>query len=208
MLTATARASWCRRRAHRRGCAPSARVYLQNLVDQIVIGEDEIVVEAKAGAALAMMAASRSAASESTSGEVLADVVDWRPNGDGSKNLRLALPNPTKRPEPPPPKPPELPRIVRVLELARRWQGILDRGGARTRDDLAKLTGLGSRYVGNILELLRLPPAILEAIERLPVGAGNEVTERWLRPIARLPHDEQLTAVAERLDLSLEEDCR
>ena len=50
-------------------------------------------------------------------------------------------------------------------------------------------------------------PTILEAIQRLPVGAGNEVTERWLRPIARLPYDEQLTAVAERLDLGLQEDC-
>jgi hypothetical protein len=100
-------------------------------------------------------------------------------------------------------------RGVRVLELARRWQGILDRGEVKTRDDLAKLTGLGSRYLGNILELLGLHPSILDAIERLPVGAGNEVTERWLRPIARLPHDEQLTAVAERLDLDLglEEDC-
>jgi hypothetical protein len=130
-----------------------------------------------------------------------------RPNGDGSKNLRLVVPNPAKRPEPPPPKPPELPIIVRVLELARRWHGILDRREARTRQDLAKLTGLGSRYVGNILELLRLYPSILEAIECLPVGAGNEVTERWLRPIARLPHDEQLTAVAERLDLVIKEDC-
>jgi hypothetical protein len=44
----------------------------------------------------------------------------------------------------------------------------------------------------------------IEAIERLPVGAGNEVAERWLRPIARLPHDEQLTAVTE-LDLGLQE---
>jgi hypothetical protein len=57
------------------------------------------------------------------------------------------------------------------------------------------------------LELLRLHPSILEAIERLPVGASNDVTERWLRPIARLPPDEQLTAVAERLDLGLQEDC-
>ncbi len=57
--------------------AQMSRVYLQNLVDHIVIGEDEIVIEAKAGAALAMMAASRPAASESTAGEVLADVVDW-----------------------------------------------------------------------------------------------------------------------------------
>jgi hypothetical protein len=57
------------------------------------------------------------------------------------------------------------------------------------------------------LEFLRLHPSILEAIERLPVGAGNDVTERWLRPIARLPHDAQLTAVAGRLDLGLNEDC-
>ncbi len=138
---------------------------------------------------------------------ISASETQLRPNGDGSKNLRLALPNPAKRPEPPPPQPPELPRIVRVLELARRWQAILDRGEARTREDLARLTGLGSRYVGNILELLRLHPSILEAIECLPVGAGNNVTERWLRPIARLPHDEQLTAVAERLDLGIKEDC-
>lgn len=65
---------------------------------------------------------------------------------------------------------------------------------------------MGSRYIGNILELLRLHPRILEAIERLPVGAGNEVTERWLRPIARLPHDEQLTAASKRLELTLRED--
>jgi hypothetical protein len=154
-----------------------------------------------------MMAAPSSRASGAREGVVLADVVDWRPNGDGSKNLRLVVPNPAKRPEPPPLKPPELPRIVRVLELPRRWQGILERGEARTRDDLAKLTGLGSRYVGNILELLRLHPTIIEAIERLSVGAGNEVTERWLRPIARLPHDEQLTAVAKRLDLGRQEEC-
>jgi hypothetical protein len=36
------------------------------------MGEDEIVIETKPGATLAMMAASRPAASESTSGEVLA----------------------------------------------------------------------------------------------------------------------------------------
>jgi uncharacterized protein (UPF0147 family) len=35
----------------------TARVYLQNLVDHIVVGEDEIIIEARAGAALAMMSA-------------------------------------------------------------------------------------------------------------------------------------------------------
>jgi hypothetical protein len=58
-------------------------------------------------------------------------------------------------------------------------------------------------YVGNILALLRLHPAILERIEKLKPGeTGPEVTERWLRPMARLPHGEQLVAVAERLELT------
>ncbi len=72
------------REAFLSGDRGTARVYLQNLVDHIVVGEDEIVIEAKAGAALAMMAASRPAVSESTSGEVLADVVDWRTPEDSN----------------------------------------------------------------------------------------------------------------------------
>lgn len=34
----------------------------------------------------------------------------------------------------------------------------------------------------------------------LTVGAKNDSNERWLRPIARLAHSEQLAAVAGRLD--------
>jgi hypothetical protein len=133
---------------------------------------------------------------------VLADVVDWCTNGDGSKNLRLVVPNPAKRPIPPPPKPRETPKIVRVLELARTWQALLERREVRTHAALAKRTGICAVYVGNILALLRLHPAILERIEKLePGGAGAEVTERWLRPIARLPHAEQLLAVAARLNV-------
>ena len=128
----------------------------------------------------------------------------WRPSGDGSKNLRLVVPNPAKRPEPPPPKVPETPRIVRILERARAWQGMLDRGEAASRAELAKHSGLCAVYVCNIVALLRLHPAILVAIEGLQLGGtGGEVTERWLRPIARLPHAEQLVAVAGRLDVGL-----
>lgn len=66
-----------------------------------------------------------------------------------------------------------------------------------------KRTGLCAVYVGNILALLRLHPAILERVEKLePGGTGAEVTERWLRPIARLPHAEQLVAVAARLNVA------
>jgi hypothetical protein len=44
----------------------------------IVVGEDEIIIEARAGAALAMMSASSTTPPEAAKGEVLADVVDWR----------------------------------------------------------------------------------------------------------------------------------
>ena len=47
------------------------RVYLQNLLDHIVVGEESIVIEVRAGAALAMMAASRPSSVESTGSEVL-----------------------------------------------------------------------------------------------------------------------------------------
>ena len=56
----------------------TARVYLQNLVDHIVVGEDEIIIEAHAGAALAMISAPGTSCPEAATGEVLAHVVDWR----------------------------------------------------------------------------------------------------------------------------------
>jgi hypothetical protein len=129
--------------------------------------------------------------------------VSWRPNGDGSKNLRHTVPNPAKRAAPPPPKPRKTPKVVRILELARTWQALLDRREVRTRAALAKRTGLCAVYVGNILALLRFHPAILERLEKLEAGGtGTEVTERWLRPIVRLPHAEQLVAVAARLNVA------
>jgi hypothetical protein len=110
--------------------------------------------------------------------------------------------NPAKRPERPPlpePKPPELPRIVGLLALARKWQAQIDRGEIRTRAELAVPSGLHPYRVSNILCLLRLHPAILAHIARLEAGTPNDLNERWLRPIARLPHSEQLAAVAGRV---------
>jgi hypothetical protein len=122
--------------------------------------------------------------------------------------LRLVVSNPAKRPEPPSPKPPEVPRIVRLLEKAREWRALLDRGEAASAAAIAERAGLCAVYVRNILFLLRLHPAILAAIESLPVGAGDQVNERWLRPITRLPQEQQLTVAAERLDLTVErEEC-
>jgi hypothetical protein len=60
-------------------------------------------------------------------------------------------------------------------------------------------SGLHPYRVSNILCLLRLHPAILAHIAGLGAGARNDLNERWLRPIARLPQPEQLVAVARRL---------
>jgi hypothetical protein len=65
------------REAFLSGDRGTARVYLNHFVDHIVVGEDEIIIEARANVAIALMAAPSSRASESTSGEVLAVVVDW-----------------------------------------------------------------------------------------------------------------------------------
>ena len=110
--------------------------------------------------------------------------------------------NPAKRPErppPPAPKPPELPRIVGLLALARKWPAQIDRGEIQTRAEIAALSGLHPYRVSNILCLLRLHPTILAHIAGLGAGTPNALNERWLRPIARLPHAEQLAAVALRL---------
>jgi hypothetical protein len=114
--------------------------------------------------------------------------------------------NPAKKPERAPPKPlkpPEIPLIVRLLALAREWQRLIDRGELRTQAELAARSGLHPYRVSNILCLLlcllRLHPAILAHIPRLEAGTPNDLHERWLRPIARLSHSEQLAAVARRL---------
>jgi site-specific DNA recombinase len=66
------------------GDRATARVYLHNLVDHIVVGEDEITIEARANVALAMMAESQSFHPEPTAGKVLADVVDWHARRDSN----------------------------------------------------------------------------------------------------------------------------
>jgi hypothetical protein len=107
----------------------------------------------------------------------------------------------------PPPKPPEVPRIVRLLEQARRWRGVLDRGEASSAAAIAERTGFCAVYVRNLLFLLRLHPAILTAIDSLGPGEGDDVTERWLRPITRMPHDRQLVLARERLRISVGQEC-
>ncbi|HYQ41912.1 MAG TPA: recombinase family protein [Polyangiaceae bacterium] len=60
----------------------AARAYLQNLVDHISLGEDKIIIEARANVALAMMAEPRPTLP--TDGKVLTTVVDWHARRDSN----------------------------------------------------------------------------------------------------------------------------
>ncbi|MFZ5891212.1 MAG: hypothetical protein ACOY0T_09180 [Myxococcota bacterium] len=65
--------------------------------------------------------------------------------------------------------------------------------------------GMGAVRVSNILCLLKLHPDILAHIEQLPAGAPErDVAERWLRPLTKLSHHEQLEAFSKRLELRRE----
>jgi hypothetical protein len=72
---------------------------------------------------------------------------------------------------------------------------MLATGEARTRSEVAKRAGVSANRVTNLLALLELAPAILDAIRALPPGTPERmVTERKLPPLTGLAHSEQLQA--------------
>jgi hypothetical protein len=85
------------------------------------------------------------------------------------------------------------PLVSHLLAKAEAWQVEIDRGEVRNRAAIARREGLSQVYVGHLLDLLRLHPDICAAIHALPAGTPVRlVTERKLRPLARLPWDRQL----------------
>jgi hypothetical protein len=91
---------------------------------------------------------------------------------------------------------PEPPRIARLLAQAEEWFSLLRSGAVRTRAELANQVGVSAVRVSQVLALLGLHPSILDAIRALPPGTpSRRLTERQLRPLTRLPQDQQLTAI-------------
>jgi len=173
-----------------------ARVYLRQLIDRIVVGPDTITIEARADAAVALMAIPGGAIAqhESTDAGVLAHVVDWHANWVPRMNVRSAvaidLPQERKGCDS---KPLSTPLVSRLLAKAEQWQSEIDRGEVRNRAQLARREGLSQVYVGHLLGLLRLHPRIRAAIAALPPGTPPRLlTERRLRPLLKLPWEAQL----------------
>ena len=90
---------------------------------------------------------------------------------------------------PDPVEPGNVPRVSRLMALAIKFDGMIQRGEA---DDFATLARLGfvtRARMTQIMALLNLAPDIQEAILFLPrtVRGRDPITERDLRPIATIP---------------------
>jgi hypothetical protein len=66
--------------------------------------------------------------------------------------------------KPPAPVPERVPRIARLLALAHKFQGMLDRGEVESMAELARLGRVSRARVTQIMDLLMLAPEIQEEV--------------------------------------------
>jgi hypothetical protein len=86
-----------------------------------------------------------------------------------------------------PPCPPQIPRISRLMALAIKFQGMVDRGEMRDYADLARLGFVTRARMTQIMNLLNLAPDIQEQLLFLTTATGGGACERNTRDIGRLP---------------------
>ena len=91
------------------------------------------------------------------------------------------------------PAPEPVPRIARLLALAHKFQGMLDRGDVASMADLARVGRVSRARITQILDLLMLAPEIQEAILfgeldvalRQLLGIVHEIAWDHQRAVAR-----------------------
>lgn len=89
----------------------------------------------------------------------------------------------------------EAPPIQKTLALAEDFRRLLDAGGVN-QSGLARLHGLTRARVTQVLNVLKLHPAILAALRDLTPGPHARLyTERRVRRLEGLPLEEQLLDV-------------
>ncbi|MDR3483929.1 MAG: hypothetical protein P4M05_03350 [Bradyrhizobium sp.] len=83
--------------------------------------------------------------------------------------------------------PPRIPRIARLMALAIKFQGMVDRGEVRDYADLARLGYVTRARITQIMNMLNLAPDIQEEILGIPVQliSHRTLAERQIRQIAR-----------------------
>ena len=87
-------------------------------------------------------------------------------------------------------EPGNLPRISKLMALAIRFDGLVQRGEVRDYADLARLGYVTRARITQIMNLLNLAPDIQEAILFLPrtVKGRDRIREKEVRPIAAVSH--------------------
>lgn len=99
-----------------------------------------------------------------------------------------------------------LPRVVRLVALAIRFDQLIRDGEVEDYAEIARLGQVTRARVTQIMNLLHLAPDIQEAVLAMPrVESGRDpITERDLRPIAAIPDwRKQRRLMEERLHLRL-----
>lgn len=97
----------------------------------------------------------------------------------------------------PPPNSQKLPKFrirrnCHLLENAIEWRSILDEHPYLAPKDIAQQIGLSARRVRYILNLANLSPEIQQFVLGMSsTNACKLLSERTLRPIAQLPHEDQ-----------------
>lgn len=82
-----------------------------------------------------------------------------------------------------------VPKVARLMALAIRMQGLLDRGEVGGMADLARAGHVTRARVTQVMNLLMLAPDLQEAMLHLPaVTDGRDPLKEWqLRPLAAEP---------------------
>ena len=68
-----------------------------------------------------------------------------------------------------------MPRVARLLALAHKFQGMLDRGEVASMAELARLGCVTPARITQIMDLLLLAPDIQEEILFLPAVEGGRI---------------------------------
>lgn len=86
-------------------------------------------------------------------------------------------------------KPGNVPRVSKLLALAIRMEGLVQRGEVRDYADLARLGYVTRARITQIMNLLNLAPDIQEDLLFLPrtLKGYDPIREKDMRPIAAVP---------------------
>ena len=178
--------------------------YLQFLVEKIIVTDKRVEISLKRSAAITMMSAeARKEKSEAFSDApdlVLPTVVGWLRSDVPCKNLVSHFGWTPVATFEAADAPLRTPSVVARLAQAEHFERLLATGAVHHKAELARRHGLARSRVTQLMSLLKLHPRLLERVRTLEPGTPERlVTERKLRPLARLALRAQLTAAANKM---------